>query len=229
MRKSTVLAVVVISMTALSALAAEKGKPAPKPGGDEAGFVSLFDGKTLNGWEGDPRFWSVENGVIVGTTDKTPTDHNTFLCSTKEYSNFVLKIEFKLRNHNSGVQVRSKRLDDFVVTGYQADIAEKRYMGILYEEKGRGILVDVDPEEVAPHVNWGDWNEYVIVCKGPHIQQYLNGYKTVDYVEKDSEHGATKGIIALQVHRGPAMRVEFRNIRIKELPDVPAQKEKPAK
>jgi hypothetical protein len=184
---------------------------------EEQGFQSLFDGKSLNGWEGDSRFWSVKDGVIVGSTDQTKTQHNTFLCATKTYKNFILKLEFRLRNHNSGVQVRSKRLDDFVVAGYQADIADKRYMGILYEEKGRGILADVNPEEVAKHVKVGDWNEYVITCDGPRIRIELNGFTTVDYEEKSPE-GAKEGIIALQLHVGPPMQIEFRNIRIKELP-----------
>lgn len=190
---------------------------APMARAEGDGFQALFDGKTLNGWEGDTRFWSVKDGVIVGSTDQTKTDHNTFLCTTKTYKNFVLKLEFRLRNHNSGVQVRSKRLDDFIVAGYQADIADKRYMGILYEERGRGILADVNPEEVAKHVKVNDWNEYVITCDGPKIRIQLNGFTTVDYEEKSPE-GAKEGIIALQLHVGPPMQIEFRNIRIKELP-----------
>ena len=183
----------------------------------EEGFTPLFDGKTLEGWEGDSRFWSVEDGAIVGCTDKTPAPHNTFLCSKKTYKNFVLKVEFKLRNHNSGVQVRSKRFDDFVVGGYQPDIAEQRYTGILYEERGRGILADTDQKAVAEHFKPGQWNEYVITCDGPHIKLELNGYTTVDYTEK-SDQGAKEGIIALQLHAGPPMKVSFRNIRIRELP-----------
>jgi len=184
---------------------------------EEEGFQSLFDGKTLNGWEGDSRFWSVKDGVIVGSTDQAKADHNTFLCTTKTYKNFILKLEFRLRNHNSGVQIRSKRLDDFIVAGYQADIADKQFMGILYEERGRGILADVNPDEVAKHVKVNDWNEYVITCEGPKIRIQLNGFTTVDYEEKSPE-GAKEGIIALQLHVGPPMQIEFRNIRIKELP-----------
>lgn len=195
-------------MTGLSSARAEKAA--------EEGFVSLFDGKTLNGWEGDARFWSVKDGVIVGSTDQVKTEHNTFLCTTKKYRDFVLKLEFKLRNHNSGVQIRSERLDDFIVKGYQADMAEQRYMGILYEERGRGILADVKPEEVAKHVKVGEWNEYTITCQGPRIRLEINGFTTVDYEEKDPV-GAKEGIIALQLHAGPPMQVEFRNIRIREM------------
>ncbi len=205
---SLISAAAVVLATGLSAAQAEKPT--------EEGFVPLFDGKTLSGWEGDSRFWSVKDGVIVGSTDQAKAEHNTFLCSTKRYANFVLKLEFKLRNHNSGVQIRSERMDDFIVKGYQADMAEKRYMGILYEERGRGILADVNPEEVAKHVKSGDWNEYTITCDGPHIRLEINGFTTVDYEEKDAV-GAKEGIIALQLHQGPPMQVEFRNIRIREL------------
>jgi len=183
----------------------------------EEGFEPLFDGKTLNGWQGDPDLWSVEDGAIVGSTEGRKLKHNSFLSTTKTYKNFVLKLQFRLRNHNSGVQIRSRQRDDYVVTGYQADIAEKRYMGILYEEKGRGILADVQPEEVAKYVDADGWNEYIITCNGPHIKIELNGHTTVDYTEK-SDVGATEGVIAFQVHVGPEMKVWFKNIRIKELP-----------
>lgn len=182
------------------------------------GFVPLFDGKTLEGWKYNADLWCVEDGAILGSTEGQKLTHNSFLSTEKKYKNFVLKVEFKLRNHNSGIQYRSEQRDDFVVAGYQADIAEKRYMGILYEERGRGILADVKPEEVAKFVKEGDWNEYVITCDGPHITQAINGHTTVDYTETDEEKGAKEGIIAFQVHVGPEMKVWFRNVRIKELP-----------
>lgn len=183
----------------------------------EEGFSTLFDGKTLDGWHGDTSLWKVHDGMIVGSSEGATLTHNTFLSTKKSYKNFVLKIEFKLRNHNSGVQVRSQQRDDFVVAGYQADIADKRYMGILYEERGRGILADVDPEQVAKHLKPDGWNEYVITCDGPRLKFELNGFTTVDYTET-SDVGAKEGIIALQLHQGPPMQVSFRNIRIKELP-----------
>ena len=180
-------------------------------------FQPLFDGKTLTGWSGDPDLWMVEDGMIVGSTDTKTLTHNSFLATERSYKNFVLKVKFKLRNHNSGVQIRSKRYDDYVVKGYQPDIAEQRFTGILYEEGGRGILADVDQKEAAEHFNRHGWNEYVITCDGPHIRQVLNGYTTVDYTEK-SEQGAKEGIIALQLHAGPKMKVWFKDIEIKELP-----------
>ena len=183
----------------------------------EESFKPLFDGKTLEGWSGDPDLWKVEDGAIVGSTDEKPIKHNTFLATTKSYKNFILKAKFKLRNGNSGIQVRSKQSPDYVVKGYQPDIAESRYTGILYEEGGRGILADVDPKKAAEAFKRNDWNEYVITCDGPHIKLELNGVTTVDYTEK-SEKGATEGIIALQLHVGGKMKVWFKDVEIKELP-----------
>jgi hypothetical protein len=183
----------------------------------EEGFKPLFDGKSLEGWKGDPDLWSVEDGIIIGTTDEKQIRHNTFLISDKPYKNFVLRLKFKLRNGNSGVQFRGKASEGFVVKGYQADIADKRYMGILYDEGGkRGILADVDPEKVKPHIKQGDWNEYVLTVDGNHITQQLNGFTTVDF-EDQAPSGATEGIIALQLHVGPKMRVEFKDVEIKVL------------
>ncbi len=188
------------------------------PARAEDKFEPLFDGKTLTGWSGDPDLWNADDGMIVGSTDSKPIKHNSFLATTKTYKNFVLKLKFKLRNGNSGVQVRSKQHDDYVVRGYQADIAESRFTGILYEEGGRGILADVDQEKAAGAFKRNDWNEYVITCDGPRITQILNGVTTVDYTEKDQKKGAKEGILALQLHVGPKMRIWFKDLEFKELP-----------
>lgn len=195
----------IIALFAVSAAAAA-----------EKDFKPLFDGKTLDGWHGDADLWRVEDGAIVGSTENKKLTHNSFLSTKKSYKNFILKLQFKLRNHNSGVQVRSKQSDDYVVGGYQADIADNHNMGILYEERGRGVLVKTDPAKVAKVVDLKGWNEYVIICDGPHLTFQLNGVTTVDYTEK-SDAGATEGIIALQAHQGPDMEISFKNIRIKEL------------
>lgn len=181
-------------------------------------FQPLFDGKTLKGWHGDQELWRVEDGVIVGTTDNKQIKRNSFLATTNTYRNFVLRLKFKLRNHNSGVQFRSKQHPDYVVRGYQADIADNQYLGILYEEGGRGILKNVDSKEVAKHFKPDDWNEYVITVDGPHITQALNGFTTVDYTEEDEAKGAKEGIIAFQLHTGPKMEIRFKDIEIKVLP-----------
>jgi hypothetical protein len=207
------------TLLSISCLAAVLALATAARAADEEGFKPLFDGKTLNGWVGDPRFWSVEDGAIAGwTTAKNPAPHNTFLATTKSYKNFILKAEFKLRNHNSGIQVRSKLLSEFVVHGYQPDIAESSYTGNLYEEGGRGTIASANQAEVTKIFTPGKWVEYTITCDGPHLTLALNGHVTVRYTEKDPVRGATEGIIALQLHAGPPMKVWFRNIRIKELP-----------
>ncbi len=182
----------------------------------EDGFVPLFNGQDLTGWDGDPELWKVEDGCIVGSTDTKKIKRNSFLSTLKTYGDFVLRLQFKLRNHNSGVQVRSRQHPNWVVKGYQPDIAERRFIGILYEEGGRGILADVKPAEVAKHVKRGEWNEYVITCRGPKITIELNGFRTVDYTEKKAD-APTEGIIAFQLHAGPAMQIRFKDIAIKEL------------
>jgi hypothetical protein len=188
------------------------------PAAADEGFKPLFDGKTLSGWSGDPELWCVEDGAIAGSTDTKSIKHNTFLATEKPYKNFILKVTFKMRSGNSGVQIRSKQHPDYVVKGYQSDIAESRFTGILYEEGGRGILADVDEKEIAKHFKRDGWNEYVITCDGPHIKQVLNGYTTIDYTEK-SDKGAKEGIIALQLHvTEKPMKVWFKDIEIKELP-----------
>ncbi len=186
---------------------------------DKSGeFVPLFDGASLQGWEGDPDLWRVEDGEIVGSTDAKKLTHNSFLATHKSYRNFVLRLKFKLRNGNSGVQFRSRRFEDYVVRGYQADIADNQFLGILYEEGGRGILANVDAQNVARHYKPGDWNEYEITADGPRITQKLNGHVTVEYEEADREKGAAEGVVALQLHVGDAMEIRFKDLEIKELP-----------
>lgn len=200
-------------ITLCLALLPATGRSAPT---GQSGFAPLFSGTDLAGWTGDPGLWRVEDGCIVGSTEGKKLARNSFLATQKTYGDFVLRVKFRLRNHNSGVQVRSKQHPNYVVTGYQPDIAQSRYTGILYEEGGRGILVDVDPKEVAKHVKTGEWNQYVITCKGPQIKIALNGFTTVDYTE-ESDKGATEGVIAFQLHAGPPMEVRFKDIEIKEL------------
>lgn len=178
------------------------------------GFRPLFDGKTLNGWKGDPRLWSVKDATIVGSTDGTKITHNTFLIYEKPFGNFVLHAEVKLRNHNSGIQFRSEELPDYVVRGYQADMAEGNWWGSIYEEKGtRGVMVNGWKGKGETVVKPDGWNTVEVTCKGDDIQVRLNGMLTAE--THDSLR--LKGILALQLHAGPPMQVEFRNIRIKEL------------
>ncbi|MEX2261138.1 MAG: DUF1080 domain-containing protein [Bryobacteraceae bacterium] len=179
------------------------------------GFRPLFDGKTLEGWDGDPRLWKVRDGAIAGSTEGVTLDSNTFLISKESFRNFVLRAQVKLRNHNSGIQFRSEALPNWVVRGYQADMAENNYWGCIYDEKGkRGILVNGWKEKAEKVVRLKDWNDYEISCNGDHIQIRLNGLLTADF--RDTER--MEGILALQLHRGPPMEAYFRNLRIKVLP-----------
>ena len=195
------------------------GKPAPKPAPKKLSgtFIPLFDGKTLNGWKGRKSLWRVEDGVIIGQSSAdAKLKHNDFLYTEKEYGDFELTLSYKLVNHNSGVQVRSLVHEDFRITGYQADIAEKRYTGILYDEGRRGIIADVKPDEVSKFIKKNDWNDYRIVCQGAEIKFWINGQPTISYTEKKASIPA-KGVIAFQLHGGPPMKVCFKNIQIKEL------------
>ncbi|MCO8120123.1 DUF1080 domain-containing protein [Stieleria sp. TO1_6] len=213
------------------------------------GFVSLFDGKTLDGWDGNPKFWSVQNGAITGqTTAENPTAGNTFLIYRgKEFSNFELRFEYKIVGGNSGVQYRSfqppNAKDNWVVGGYQGDFeAGDTYSGILYGEKFRGILANRgqktelvrkdgkfeskvvgsvgESAEIQSKIKKEDWNEYSIIADGFHFVHKINGVPTAECTDNDAEQRRQTGIIALQLHAGPPMKVQFRNIRIKQLAAV---------
>ncbi|MBI5758227.1 MAG: DUF1080 domain-containing protein [Planctomycetales bacterium] len=185
-------------------------------GGVEDGFVSLFNGKDLTGWEGDKTLFRAEDGMIVG--DSKGIKHNEFLATTKSYGDFELRLEFRLLDGkgNTGVQFRSKRVpNNTEVSGYQADLGEK-YWGCLYDESRRNKVLVQAPEGLAKVLKPDGWNSYVIRAEGDHITLAINGFKTVDYRETEANI-ARDGIIAVQVHSGPPLRVEFRNLRIKEL------------
>ncbi len=177
------------------------------------GFQPLFNGKDLSGWDGDPRLWSVRDGMIVGSTEGVSLNDNSFLISKKTYRNFILHVEMKLRNHNSGIQFRSEAMPNWVVRGYQADAGEDNYWGNIYDEKGRGTLVDGWKGKGEKAVKLKDWNVYEIACEGDHIRLTLNGQLTADL----HDTARPEGILAFQLHRGPGMQVYFRNVGIKVL------------
>lgn len=205
----------------------------------EEGFVSLFNGKDLEGWEGHPDYWSVQDEAITGkTTDENPIPHNSFLIwRGGEVADFELRFQYRIVNGNSGMQYRSKESPDWIVGGYQADFESgTTYSGILYEERGRGILAkrgektvigeDGKPEVVGSvgdsdtiqaAIKSEDWNDYVIRAEGYRFIHKINGHTTIDVTDKDTSHRVSKGVLALQVHRGPAMTIQVRNIRIKHL------------
>ncbi len=187
---------------------------------------SLFDGKTLAGWEGDTKVtWRIEEGAIVGGSLDKVVPRNEFLCTTKSYTDFELKVKFKLvgdrAKGNAGVQFRSKRiLNHHEVIGYQADVGQN-YWGALYDESRRNkVLVQPPKEVIEKLVKHDDWNDYTIRCEGPRIRLWLNGTLTVDYTEKEDKIDRS-GIIGLQIHGGAKAKVYYKDIRIEELPAKP--------
>lgn len=184
--------------------------------------TKLFDGKTLDGWEGETKTtWRVEDGSIVGGSLDVKVPRNEFLCTTKTYGDFELKVKFKLvgdkKEVNAGIQFRTKRIPKHhEVSGYQADIGQG-YWGALYDESRRNkVLAGPEKgviEKIAKH---GDWNDYVIRAEGPRIRLWLNGTLTVDYTEKDAKIERS-GIIGLQIHGGAKAKVYYKDIAIEEL------------
>ncbi|MGI8965180.1 MAG: 3-keto-disaccharide hydrolase [Limisphaerales bacterium] len=215
----------------------------------EKGFKKLSNGKDLEGWDGSKELWSIKDGCIIGqTTAENPAKENTFLIWTNGVvGDFELRCSYKIIANNdegfanSGIQYRSKivKPEYWVVSGYQADLeAGKTYSGILYEEKGRGILaqrgqktvikevadktlmVEVigslgKSEDIQAAVKKEGWNDYVIIAKGNHLQHFINGKQTIDVTDQEESKAAKSGILALQLHAGKPMTVQFKNIRIK--------------
>lgn len=207
-----------------------------------AGETSLFNGKDLSGWEGNPKLWSVEDGAITGRTadvGDTKIGHNTFLVwKDGTVADFELSFQYRIEKGNSGVQYRSKQLDPGpfgpIVSGYQADFeAGKTYSGILYEERGRGILAQRgqkteigtdgkpvvtgsvgDSAEIQAAIKDEQWNDYKIVAKGNRVQHFINGKQSIDVTDLDAK-APKDGILALQIHAGPAMVVQFKALVLK--------------
>lgn len=213
---------------------------------DHAGFDSIFDGSTLRGWDGDPALWRVENGTIVGqSTERNPIKQNTFLIwRGGEPADFELKVEFRVDSTNSGVQFRSVQLPAgpeigrWVMKGYQADIDfANQFTGQIYEERGRGFLamrgqavyvpdggrpkvignLQQGADELKAIIKTNDWNQVHIVARGNTIIQILNGAVTSILVDDDTKNRALSGLLGFQMHVGPPMKLELRNIWLKKL------------
>ncbi len=212
-----------------------RGEAVPVP---ETGFVQLFDGETLDGWEGTDR-WKVEEGTIVAqTTAENPLRQNTFLIwRGGKPADFELKLEYRITGGNSGIQYRSAELEnsDFAMSGYQSDIdASLRYAGMIYEERGRGFLAPRSQvnyrgpsvsgtlaslgtsNELREVLKTNDWNEIHIIARGNTLIQIYNGRMMSMLIDDDIAGRAMEGLIGLQVHTGEPMKIEFRNIRLKQ-------------
>ena len=204
--RAIMAAVVLLSALALQPCAGQ-------PAAGERGFKPLFNGRDLQGWDGDGKLWLVENREIVGRSPGIK--QNEFLVSAAPYGDFELRLEFWLKggSGNSGIQFRSKRIPNHV-SGYQADIGE-RYWGCLYDEARRNKVLVQAPASLDAVLKKDGWNTYVIRAEGDRVQLWLNGLQTADYRETDAAIERT-GILALQIHSGPPMEVRFRNLRIRE-------------
>jgi hypothetical protein len=213
---------------------------AEQPASEQGDVIILYDGGDLSDWAGRSDLWSAEDGQIVGrTTKENPIDGNTFLVwQGGQPDNFELTAQFKIEGGNSGIQYRSRVIDEekFVVSGYQADIDfANNFAGILYEEKGRGILarrgqkvtIDEQGEKAATRfgdeaglatgIHPGQWNDFRVVADGNHLQHFINGTLTAEVIDGQTDKAATEGVIALQIHQGPPMTVRFKNIKIRKL------------
>ncbi len=191
----------------------------------EAGTtVSLFDGKTFKGWTGDTnKTWRIEDGAFVGGSMKAPVPHNEFLRSARSYTNFILRVKFKLVGTagfiNGGVQVRSQPVKNpaYELSGYQCDMGDG-WWGALYDESRRNkVLVKPDAAAVDKALKKNEWNQYEIRCDGKHIQTSINGVAMIDYTEPDDTIEQF-GILGLQIHGGGPAEASYKDITIEELP-----------
>jgi hypothetical protein len=229
------------AVIAAATLAAQQGRGPMIPPLEETGFVSIFDGNTLKGWDGDPVFWRVENGAIIGQTgtDKQPQQNTFLVWRGGSPADFELKLDFKLTGFNSGIQFRSIEVPDikWAMKGYQADMdGEQRYTGQIYEERGRGFLAMRgqftyipdgkkpalvgslgNSDELKSTIKSEDWNALHLIVRGNTMVQLLNGRTMSMLIDDDKEGRKMDGLIGIQVHRGPPMKIEVRNIRLKTL------------
>ncbi len=216
MRKLTTVILLALALAGVAASAEDKP-------------VSLFDGKTFDGWDGDTKTtWRIEDGCIVGGSRTKKVPRNEFLATKRSYGDFVLRLKFKLLGNstkgfvNSGVQFRSQRAPEgSEMIGYQADLGDPSWWGCIYDESRRKkVLAQSDMEKINKVLRRGDWNEYEIRAEGRRLRTFINGVLAVDYTEKD-EKIPQQGRIGLQIHGGGPAEVWFKDITIVELRSAP--------
>jgi hypothetical protein len=207
---------------------------------DDEGFVSLFNGRDLTGWEGDASLWTVEDGAITGQTreGQDPPFNKFLIWRGGAPKNFELRLRIWQKGNNSGIQYRSRELKEvgpFSVGGYQCDVhPNPPYNGMLYEERGRGIvamrgqkiLLDekggkwiIGSTGPVEEVKNDEWHEFTVIARGNHLIHKIDGKTALEVIDHDPQKRALEGIIALQVHRGPPMKVRVKDVRLKTLPD----------
>jgi hypothetical protein len=207
--------VVVLSLLFAVAFAAASRSQDQK----NAKETKLFDGKTLDGWEGNEKLFRIEEGAIVGGTLKERIPRNEFLATKKNYADFELRLKFKLKGQgaNAGVQLRSERIPNHhEMIGYQADLGDG-WWGALYDESRRNkVLIGPKKEDMEKIIKRDDWNDYRIRCEGKRIRLWINGKQTVDYTEPDDKI-PQRGKIAVQIHSGPPSEAWYKDIVLTEL------------
>lgn len=232
---SVVLTFAIAGLVCSGALFAQDETPPPTKEAPE-GFVSLFDGKSLEGWEGNDKYWSVENGCITGrSTEDNPVPYSTFLIwKGKPVGDFTLLADFRMVSGNSGIEYRAWKDErrEFGLNGYQADISAGDIMGILYGEalgeiiamRGESAKYDKDgvktiekfgdPAEIAKSIKMTGWNTYRVEARGNRFTEYINDVKTSELVDERASSPKT-GIFGLQIHPGPPMFFQYKNIFLK--------------
>jgi len=187
-------------------------------------YVQIFDGRTSGGWDGDfAKTWKIRDGAFVGGSLETTVPQNEFVATTAQYTNFVLRLQFKLLGSegfvNAGVQVRSQRVPNHhEMIGYQVDIGDPTWWGSIYDESRRNkVLAQSNMDAVNKILRRGDWNQYEIRCEGNRVRAYINGLMTVDYTEPDATIPQF-GRIGMQVHGGGKAEVHYRDIQLLALP-----------
>jgi hypothetical protein len=206
--------------TALACAIAVALMPGMLAGIQRTGAAPLFDGRTFDGWEGNLAHFRIESGAIVAGTLANKIARNEFLCTTREFKDFELRLGVKLLGGdeaNAGVQFRTARIPDHhEVIGFQADMGTG-WWGALYDESRRKkVLKGPDQAKMKDVIRQGEWNDYVIRADGPRVQLSLNGVQTVDYVETDATV-ADSGRICVQIHSGPPSEAWYRDITVAEL------------
>jgi len=194
-------------------------------GAESSNAKPIFDGRTFKGWDGDTNTtWRIENGAFVGGSLKTTVPRNEFVATTRSYTNFVLRLKFKLTGTegfiNAGVQVRSERTTHppNEMSGYQVDIGDPEWWGSIYDESRRNkVVAKSDIQEINKVLKRGDWNDYEIRCDGKRIRAFINGRQAVDYTEPEDAIPQF-GRIGFQVHGGGKAEVWYKDITIEELP-----------
>ena len=230
-----------------------RGGPQPLPFENRDGYEQIFDGTSLKGWDGDPKYWRVADGAIVGeTTAENKLTENTFIIwRGGEPADFELKLEYRINATNSGIQIRSSHVPvgtvtgtekpvegKWVLKGYQADIdIANRFTGQIYEERARGFLamrgqfsyippgggpkvvgaLQTTPEALQGIIKNNDWNQVHIIARGNTLTQIVNGHVMSMLVDDDAKNRAVSGLLGFQIHVGNPMKVEFRNIWLKNL------------